>query len=452
MEANYSPAVNPLAFALLVAMCMVTLFASQRAAVKAILFTSAIVPLGQMFIVGGVHLHFFRILVLAGVFRLMFRGDFHGVQWNIIDKLTIWWVVVAIVCGIMRGLKVELLGYAFTSLGCYFLVRCLCKGPEDFLEYLRFAAVLVFVIALTMWYESVTLHNPYSIFGGVPLHPAMREGRARSQGPFRIFILAGAFCATFFPLMVGLWLQGRKHRFRAALGIVGSLLGTYFCNSSGPLMCVGAAVIGFALWPMRNRMKLFRRGLVVMIAVAAVVMKAPVWYLIARVGDLVGGGSWHRAYLIDVFFQNIPQWFLIGTDYTANWAPAGEVLSVDPNNMDITNNYIMQGVRGGICEFALFLAIIAFCFKFIGQLVRGSSDGVLVPKMRWALGVALAGHCTAFIDISYFDQIAVFWYWLVAVIACFSIYIAESDSTGEPAAADGPDSEKTLAMEDSASG
>jgi hypothetical protein len=153
-----------------------------------------------------------------------------------------------------------------------------------------------------------------------------------------------------------------------------------------------------------------------------------------------------------VFLNHIPQWFLIGTDYTANWAPAGETLSVDPNNMDITNNYIIQGVRGGIWALVLFLAIIVFSFKFVGQLTRGSSDGVLAPKMRWAMGIALAGHCTAFIDISYFDQTAVFWYWIVAVIASFSVYIAESDDTAEIANSGGPDAEEALAMGDFASG
>ena len=35
----------------------------------------------------------------------------------------------------------------------------------------------------------------------------------------------------------------------------------------------------------------------------------------------------------------------------------------------------------------------------------------------WALGVCLASHCAAFISVSYFDQIQVFWFWLLAVIA-----------------------------------
>jgi len=223
--------------------------------------------------------------------------------------------------------------------------------------------------------------------------------------------------------MAGLWLQGPPHRARAALGMVGSILGTYLCNSSGPLLCFMVAIMGFALWPMRHRMRLVRRAGVVLVVALALVMKAPVWYLIAKVGNIFGGTSWHRSYLIDQFVGHFTQWALVGTDYTANWAPSGIVLAGDPNNMDITNNYVMQGLRGGIWQFVLFLAIIVSCYAIVGRLLRENSDGGLAPKMRWALGVALAAHCTAFIDISYFDQSAVFWYWLLAVIACFPAYV-----------------------------
>jgi hypothetical protein len=416
--------VNPVACVALAAMCLVTSFASGRNAIKALLFTSALMPGGQMFIIGGFHLAFFRILILVGVVRLVLRGETSGFQWNRVDKLIIWCGLVAIVCGLIRGIKAVSIGGVFADWGSYFMVRCLCKGPGDFLEHVRFLALLMIAIALSMCVESATRHNPFAILGGVNALPELREGRVRCQGPFRIFLLAGAFSATLFPLMVGLWLQGHPHRTRAALGMVGSVLGTYLSNSSGPLICFMTAIAGFALWPMHDRMKTLRRGCVILILALAVVMKAPVWYIIDR--GPFAGASWHRSYLIDQFFQHFTQWALVGTDYTANWAPAGQVLPIDPNNMDITNNYVVQGINGGIWLFGLFLALIVCCFKIVGGLVHGSSDGVLMPKMIWAIGIALAGHCTAFIDISYFDQTAVVWNWLVAVIACFSGYVVSA--------------------------
>ena len=37
--------------------------------------------------------------------------------------------------------------------------------------------------------------------------------------------------------------------------------------------------------------------------------------------------------------------------------------------------------------------------------------------LAWAMGVCLACHCTAFISVSYFDQIQVYWFWLLAALA-----------------------------------
>lgn len=37
--------------------------------------------------------------------------------------------------------------------------------------------------------------------------------------------------------------------------------------------------------------------------------------------------------------------------------------------------------------------------------------------MVWAFGVSLLGHCLSFLSVSYFDQIIVIWYWLLAVMA-----------------------------------
>jgi hypothetical protein len=400
------------------------LAANGRNAIKALLFTAAVIPLGQMFVIGGVHLHFFRILILAGVVRLILRGEFRDLRWNRVDKLILWWGAAEVICGLIRGLRMTTLGEVFAALGCYFLVRCLCKGPEDFLAHLRFLALLMVGIAICMCVEYKTHRNPFAILGGVNLIPVFREGRPRCQGPFRIFLLAGAFSATLFPLMVGLWLQGRPHRTRAALGMVGSLLATYLCNSSGPLMCLITAIMGFAAWPIRNHMYVLRRLCVIIVIALALVMKAPVWYLMTRL-DPFGGASWHRSYLLDQFFQHFSQWAAFGTDYTANWAPAGQVLAADPNNMDITNNYIVQAVHGGVWQLGLFVAIIVCCYQIIGRLVRKSSDDVLKPKMIWAVGVALTGHCVAFMDISYFDQISIFWYWLVAAVVGFGVYTVD---------------------------
>jgi hypothetical protein len=156
-----------------------------------------------------------------------------------------------------------------------------------------------------------------------------------------------------------------------------------------------------------------------------------VWYLIGRVSELTGGTGWYRSFLIEQSIKHINEWWLIGSSETAHWSPWASNLSADKKNMDITNHYIIQGLRGGVAMLGLFLAIIATCFKTVGRLIRDEEHLILDKKLVWAFGIALACHCAAFISVSYFDQINVFWYWLLATIAALPRQ-SEHETGSEP--------------------
>ena len=220
--------------------------------------------------------------------------------------------------------------------------------------------------------------------------------------------------------MVGLWFQRGPNRSRAIIGGLGCVFVMYASASSGPLLSFLVALVGLGMWRMRNQMRLFRRGVVVVLIGLSFVMKAPVWYLISKVSDVFGGSGWWRSYLIDQAVQHFSEWWLIGTSYTANWAPYGIVLPNNPKMMDITNEFIAQGVNSGLLGLGLFIAIIVCCFKIIGRAVRTNGEPPLERKLIWTFGVCLAAHCASFVSVSYFDQIQVFWFWLLAVIPCLA--------------------------------
>ena len=413
--------VNPVALVFLLTMSLVILVSNRRNAVGALLVTAAFIPLGQQVSILGLHFYFVRILILAGLGRLLLRREGAAFKMLRIDKLFLGWVFSAVICGLLRGPKAELFGQAYDAIGIYFLFRILMRDAEEVLSQLRLLACIGVAVGVCMAWEWITHHNPFSILGGVQEFTQQREGRFRCEGPFRHPILAGTFGATLFPLLVGLWLQAGDSKRLALGGCLGCAITAIVAASSGAVLTLIVAIIGFGLWPMRERMRILRRGMVVGIIALALVMKAPVWYLISRISDLVGGSGWHRSYLIDQFIGHFNEWWLIGTGYTAHWAPGGQVLTVDPNNMDITNHYVMQGLHGGILTLSLFVAVIVCGFKVIGQWARGPVPSALDPRLVWAFGVALASHCAAFISISYFDQINVFWFWLLAAISVLSV-------------------------------
>ncbi|HLX69111.1 MAG TPA: hypothetical protein VKV04_05730 [Verrucomicrobiae bacterium] len=437
--------INPLAFIFLLAMAFVILRSSRRNAVGAMLAIAAFVPLGQEITLLGLHLYFLRILILVGFCRLLMRRETEGFKLVVVDKFFICWLATGFICDFVRGGSAETFGAVYDAAGVYFLIRIWTRSSEDLLAQLRLLSLVAIVMGICMAWEAIKHQDLFFVFGGVPKVPMERDGRFRAEGPFLQPILAGTFGATLFPLLVGLWRNGGRGKKLALGGIIGSVMITVASASSGPLLTFVAALIGFSLWPLRERMYLFRRSLVVVLIGFTLVMNAPVWYLIAKVSDVVGGGGWHRSWLIQQFLTHISQWWLVGTSYTANWAPGGEVMPNNPNMMDITNHYVAQGIHGGMLGLGFFLAMITAGFKTIGRAVRSETAPSVHRMLLWTFGVSLASHCAAFISVSYFDQIQVFWFWLLAVIAGVPLW-ARQELAEEPlpAAAEKTDDAHTM--------
>lgn len=341
------------------------------------------------------------------------------------DKGFLCWSGVALICGVLVKPSmpqfINFAGFVFNALGCYFYVRCLVRKPEEVIGMLRCLAVVAIVLGGSMLLEKLTARNLFAVLGGVPPETIMRDGHLRCQGTFLHPIVAGTFGATLFPLMVGLWFQDRSRRRLASLAILGCVLMVGTASSSGAILGLVAACIGLAMWKMKTRMRVFRRTVVVVLIALSLIMKAPVYYLFARVSDIMGGTGWHRSFIIDAALEHIDEWWLVGTYRTVHWGgypppPA------DPENIDITNQYIVEGVKGGLLRLGLFILIISRGFKAIGRwtsLRRPPSRSV--QWLYWSIGVCLATHCVSYMSVSYFDQMVVFWYWLLAVIAALSL-------------------------------
>jgi len=415
---------NPLAVGVLFVLVYFTLSLPRRFAFCPVLIMIGLMPMGQQIIVFGLHFHLFRILLLSGLLRNIMRREFRQLKLTAIDKLFLWWVIWSVIFGTLSKPSLDLfmsrLGDAYNAIGCYFFARCVIVNFEDVLISVRTLAFITLPIAAIMLVEKMTAHNLLSIFGGVPEITAIRDGHLRCQGAFRHPILAGAFGATQLPLFLGLLRYRPNHRLLTLLAIISSLTIVITASSSGALMALSAGVSGIALWRWRKRMHFIRWGAFGLILCLAIVMKPPVWYLIAKLGDLTGGTGWHRAWLIDQAVAHFDEWWLFGTTYTAHWGPSGEVTPADPNMMDITNHYIMEGVKGGMLKLGLFLAIIVSCFRGIGQRLRAKALNSPDEFFVWALGVSFFAHCLSFISANYFDQTILVWYWLQASICCIA--------------------------------
>ena len=435
--------VKPLGLAFIIVMALLTWTLPRRNAWLPLFVTTCYMPLGQAFVIAGLHFQFFRILLLVGVVRVFSRGEHKDVEFTDMDRIFRWWAGATLISGTLASPSLERLinrcGETLNPVAAYFLFRCWVTDLDSIIRIVRFTAILILPMAVLMLVEKFTSHNVFSIFGGVPEITAFREGKLRCQGAFRHPILAGTYGATLFPLIVGLWfLPERGSKWPPILGACGSMAVTLAAASSGAMLAVIGSVIGLSLWPLRCHMTWIRRGFVAMIIVLSMVMAAPVWFLIARMSDITGGTGWHRSYLIDQAIKHFGEWWMVGSTYTANWAPGGDqILIADPNNMDITNQYIYEGLGGGLIKLGLFIALIVKSFKIIGSWTHDPEAPLFSRKFfLWSMGVCLIGHCVSFLSVVYFDQIIVMWCWL---LASMSMLGARSLETLDPEAS--PDEE-----------
>jgi hypothetical protein len=146
-------------------------------------------------------------------------------------------------------------------------------------------------------------------------------------------------------------------------------------------------------------------------------MNAPVWFVIDRFSALVGGDGWYRSQLIDSAVRHFDEWWLVGTGRTSHWMATGLSGNINPYSADIVNEFVNQGVRGGLGALIMFIWLLARCFRSIAVAVRFEGRSQSDRFMCWAIGCSMLGHVTSFFSVTYFDQIAVFWYLTIGVSA-----------------------------------
>lgn len=390
----------------------------RRFALVPVIMLTCFMTMGQRVIVETLDFTMLRILTLFGWARLVVWGELHSLRLNAIDKAILVWTGSSIITYTLLwqtfGALINRLGHAYNAVGMYFLFRFLVRDQEDPKRVFKILAISIVPLAVSMLIEKTTGRNAFAIFGGVPEITMVRDGVVRSQGPFAHPILAGTFGATTAPLFVALWWQGGVNRLFALMGGISSTLITLTAASSGPVFAYLAGLVALGMWPLRKHMRAIRWGLLLMSVTLHLVMKAPAWFLIARVNVFSGSTGWHRAHLIDRAIANLSGWWLIGTKSPGEW---GDGLS------DVTNQYLVEGVNGGLLTMVLFVAIITLCFRGVGRAIRAFE---MEDKLRqvqlclWGMGAALFTHVTTFLSVSYFDQNFVMWYLLLGMISTIS--------------------------------
>jgi len=420
---------TPISLILIIILGSLVLSLPRHHALKPLLIAITLLPAGMVLVVGPLHFYGIRIFVFLGMVRVLLKHEYTGNQINSIDKYFILWTAVMLVNGLLvkryDQTIITRLGEVYDATGIYFLMRFLIKSEKDIYAVIKALSIIMLVVCLFMIYERTVKFNLFSLLGGSFSSVLIRDGRIRCRGPFAHSILAGTVAASVSSWFLISFCNKKVNVKYAYIGMISSFTIVVLSASSGPIMTLIFAVVAFAFWPMKNNMRAVRYALFASIIVLNFLMKAPLWFLIARI-DLTGSSTgWHRAELIDSAIRHFNEWWLIGTPVTRHWMPTG--VSWSPYQTDITNMYIKNGIYGGFLGMLLFILIISSGYKLVGKSLKNISGNSLSKKVLiWAFSASLFAHTGTFFSITYFDQSIMYFYLTLAMIGAAGEYFTNT--------------------------
>jgi hypothetical protein len=376
------------------------------------------IPIGQVIVLGTLHFSVLRILVLAGLVRRAFRqsgGKFPG-GFNGVDQVVVLWTVSALITLSLQWMNsqalIHNLGDFLDTLGGYFVVRFLIPDGQAIRRTIKVLAVVCIIQGAFMINEQITHVNVFGYLGNGWIGVTVRDGKIRSEGVMGC-IYAGVFGGVLIPWFLWLWTTG-KSRILALAGFAGGTAMAITSNSSTSLLALGGSLVGLAFWPLRKQMRLVRWGLASTLVTLHLVMKAPVWALIAHI-DLTGSSSGdHRYKLMDNCIRHFSDWWLIGYKYYETWGW---------DMWDLCNQFVVVALTGGLLTLIFYIAVFKRSFAAIGTARKQVNGDRAREWLLWCLGADLFANVVSHFGINYMAQLMMS---LFPLLACISVAAFEA--------------------------
>lgn len=397
------------------------LFAVPRRWALVPVFVSALwIPVGQFVDVGGLHFYVWRFVVLLAFVRIILRREYPVAFWNRVDQGMVVWASVLLMTSLFHHPRLlqARLGMIYDYAGSYMVFRCLIVDFEGVKQAVLIAVVLFVPVALSVAAEHATGRNWFSVLGGVSEISQARDGIVRAQASFAHPINAGTAGAITSGLSLLLW---RWFKRTAIIGFCAGLLAMFGSASSGPILALVIIMGSVMLYRWRRYSRMFLWGGLGGLLLLHLVMEAPVWYVISRVKIFGSSTAWHRSELINSAFMHVGDWCLAGTDHTRAWIPYG-LDEGDEDAADITSEFIKMMVTGGLGLFLAFGWVLCAGFGFARRL-RGSADAGETAGVHafeaWVITAMLTSFAITFWTVSYFDQVKVYWSFVMAATSAW---------------------------------
>jgi len=135
---------------------------------------------------------------------------------------------------------------------------------------------------------------------------------------------------------------------------------------------------------------------------------------------VAGSTGWHRYKVMDATINNFSKWWLLGEPDPMSWGVW--------NMRDITNQYVLEGLQGGLLTLVIFVACIAVAFGIVGKALRRPDSSAQEHLFIYTIGVSLFVHVWSFFGVSYFSQMLMLWYLTLAIVGSLECMCANKQA------------------------
>ncbi|MCK4872283.1 MAG: hypothetical protein KAS72_06125 [Phycisphaerales bacterium] len=406
--------VSPTTLVVLLLLGGLTALVPRHLVITPYFLAACLVPSTEVIIIAGFDFPPARVVVLVGLIRALLGEAAKRAKFVPLDALVLLWGANLAVMSMVRspemGMFVQQLGVLYEIYGMYFLARLTIQTRSQLYVALQTIAVCVIISVPLGIVEFVTHRRPAAIlYHSIDAAAHLREDKTRVYGVFPQAIAFGNFMCISAALCWALWRS--RVGMAAKVGLLGcaaAVICVMLSNSGTPLSTLGLTVIAIALFYYRPAVKWIVWGTLVFLTSYHLFYPGGKWWgFIVKASDIVGGSGFHRAQLIKEYWYHFSDWALIGAspDIVNTWSIGG----------DPANQWVTEGINGGLIGLLLFVAVIFVGFRTISRVMR-------LPLLRrdqalfWGIGCALFAFCASFIGLAQFGQINVLWFGVLGMI------------------------------------
>jgi len=309
-------------------------------------------------------------------------------------------------------------GFLMDTWCAYIAARFIVTDRAKLISVIKCISIVLVPLAILGVIESIFGWQPFAPlrrfspwFAGGTLVSQQRFGFARAVGPFSHAILFGGGFAMFLPLIY--YLRHEKGEWRSWAYLLSgvALLGALSSMSSGPWVMVLVAISCLMMERYRRRLKLLFMFLVLSCIMIGIASNRPFYHVVVSAANPLGGAGWHRAKLIDLAIEHFDEWWKVGYgDRDAGWGP-----ELGMPYTDVTNEFILNGVRYGILGVIVVVLVLATAFRNVIATYRRVPHP-LARSLCWAFGSLLFSVTVAWMSVSFFGQLLTLFYCSLGMI------------------------------------